>query len=207
MKILIATRNPGKRREYRALLGGGLANRIPIEWVMLNDIGITTDVEETSSTFEENARLKAESYARESGLLTLADDSGLEVQALNGAPGVQSARYGGPRATDADRYRRLLRALEHVPTGQRGARFVCVVAVCTPGGELHTAEGECRGNITYQPRGSHGFGYDPIFYIPDLGMTMAEVEPDLKNQISHRARALEAIKPTLIDLIAQVNKS
>ncbi len=201
MKILIATRNPGKLNEYRDLLADISVGAESLEWVLLTDIGIETDVEETGQTFEENARLKATTYARESGLLTLADDSGLEVDALDGAPGVQSARYAGPGAGDADRYQKLLRKLEGVPLEARTARFRCVVAVSTPGGDVYTASGDCPGQIAFEPRGSFGFGYDPVFYMPERGQTMAETAPEIKNQISHRARALEAIKPTLADLI------
>lgn len=195
-KILVATRNPGKLREYVDLLVGLL-----VEWVSLSDVGIEMDVDETGATFEENARLKATTYAQESGLLALADDSGLEVDALDGAPGVYSSRYAGPGTGDSDRYRLLLRNLEGVPGERRTARFRCVVAVCTPDGELHTAEGTCEGRITHTPRGEHGFGYDPVFYVIERGATMAELEPEIKNRISHRARALEAIRPTLQALI------
>jgi XTP/dITP diphosphohydrolase len=201
VKILIATRNPGKLREYRDLLTDLSTGAESLEWVLLTDLGIETDVGETGATFEENARLKAAAYAQESGLLTLADDSGLEVDALNGAPGVRSARYAGPGASDGDRYQKLLRELEGVPPEARTARFRCVVAVSTPDGEIHTASGDCPGQIAFEPRGSFGFGYDPVFYMPDRSLTMAELPPEIKNQISHRARALEAIRPTLADLI------
>jgi XTP/dITP diphosphohydrolase len=203
VKILIATRNPGKLREYRDLLADLSTGTESLEWVLLTDIGIETDVEETGQTFEENARLKAAAYSQMSGLLTLADDSGLEVDALDGAPGIKSARYAGPGASDGDRYRKLLHELEGIPLEARTARFRCVVAVSTPEGEIHTASGDCPGQIAFEPRGSFGFGYDPVFYMPDRGLTMAELPPEIKNQISHRARALEAIKPTLSDLISR----
>ncbi|GAB4467780.1 MAG: RdgB/HAM1 family non-canonical purine NTP pyrophosphatase [Anaerolineae bacterium] len=198
MKILVATHNPGKRREYAALLAD-----MDAEFLTLDDVGIDTDIEETGASLEENARLKAVGYARLSGLLTLADDSGLEVDALNGRPGVHSARYAGPGAGDADRYRKLLGEMSEVPDAARTARFRCVVALCTPEGEVYTADGVCEGDIGYEPRGEHGFGYDPVFVVAGQGgKTMAELPPDLKNRISHRAHALEAIKPTLARLIA-----
>ncbi len=203
MKILIATHNPGKLKEYRDLLADLSIGTESLEWVLLPDLGIETDVEETGTTFEENARLKAAAYSRMSGLLTLADDSGLEVDALGGAPGVRSARYAGPGASDGDRCRKLLHEMEGVPLEARAARFRCVVAVSTPDGEIHTASGDCPGQIAFGPHGSFGFGYDPVFYMPDRGLTMAEVPPEIKNQISHRARALEAIRPVLADLISR----
>lgn len=205
MEILIATRNAGKLREYEEMLGELSVNGERVRLVMLDDLGIEMEVEETGETFEQNAVLKATVYARESGLLTLADDSGLEVEALGGAPGVQSARYAGPEATDADRYRKLLREMEGLPPEDRAARFVCVVAVCTPEGDVFTAEGEVKGRIAFEPRGTQGFGYDPVFHVPGLRMTMAQAEPDIKNQISHRAEALKAIRPTLEELLAPAN--
>lgn len=200
VKLLVATNNPGKVREYAELLAGLPG---PISFTLPAQEGLTLEVEETGDTFEENARLKAQAFARASGLLTLADDSGLEVDALGGAPGVRSARYAGPGASDVDRYRKLLRALEGVPQGQRSARFHCVVAVGLPGGELYTAEGLCEGEIGFSPKGDHGFGYDPVFIVEGYqGQTMAELPPHVKNQISHRARALHAIQPVLAQLIA-----
>ena len=206
MRILIATRNGGKLREYVEMLGDLAVNGEPVELVMLGDLGIETEVEETGDTFEENAILKARAYAAESGLLTLADDSGLAVDALGGAPGVHSARYAGPDATDEDRYRKLLRQMESLPPEDRAARFVCVVAVCTPDGPVHTAEGDVKGRIAFEPRGSQGFGYDPVFYIPGLRMTMAQAGPEIKNRISHRAVALQNIKPALVRLIDEAGQ-
>ncbi len=196
MKILIATRNPGKLREFAALLAD-----LPVEWLTLDDAGITAEVEERGATFEENARLKAAGYARESGLWTLAEDSGLEVDALNGEPGVFSARYGGPGLDDTDRYRLLLRNLEDVPTEERTARYRSVIAVATPQGEIVTADGVREGLIAHEPRGSHGFGYDPIFWLPGYRMTMAELAPEAKNEISHRALSVKAIRPKLEEMI------
>jgi len=201
MKILVATHNKGKLREYADLLAD-----LPIEWVTLADVGIATDVEETGATIEENARLKAAAYARESGLLTLADDSGLEVDALDGAPGVYAARYAGPDANDSDRYQLLLKNLDGVPTEERRARFRCVVAVAQPDGAMITGEGIREGLIAHEPRGSNGFGYDPIFYMPGYRATMAELEPVIKNRISHRALAVQAIRPELEKLIRAKGK-
>ena len=196
--LLVATHNRGKVREYAQLL-----KDLPVHLTFLDEVGITQEVPETGSTFEENAVLKARAYARESGLLTLADDSGLEVDALGGAPGVHSARYAGPNATDADRIHKLLKALAGVPPEQRNARFRCVIAVATPEGEVITAEGIVEGRITDVPRGTYGFGYDPVFYLPELGKTMAELPPEEKNRLSHRARAAQAIKPHLRALLSR----
>jgi XTP/dITP diphosphohydrolase len=198
-KLLIATNNPGKVREYQDLLEG-LA--LPVAITYPAHEGLFLDVEESGDTFSENARLKAIGYARSSGLLTLADDSGLEVDALGGAPGVRSARYAGPDATDVDRYRKLLAALEGVPGSQRSARFRCVIAIATVQGPVLTAEGTCEGRIGLVPRGEHGFGYDPVFVVADQGgQTMAELDPAIKNRISHRARALMAAAPLLTRLL------
>jgi len=199
VKLLVGTNNRGKVREYEELLV-----RLPeaVEITFPARECLTLEVEEPAETFEENARIKALAYARASGLVSLADDSGLEVDALGGGPGVHSARYAGPGASDIDRYRMLLDALSNVPTGRRTARFRCVVALALPDGTVHTAEGTCEGEIGFDPRGEHGFGYDPVFVVRGQGgRTMAELAPDLKNQISHRARALAAIQPVLRRLI------
>ena len=192
LKLLIATRNQGKLREYGALL-----TSLGLELVDLTEAGVALEVEETGSTFEENAVLKAQAYAQASGLLTLADDSGLEVDALRGEPGVRSARYDGHGGTDEDRYRLLLRHLEGVPEQQRTARFHCVIAIAVPAGQVHTAEGTCEGRIAFQPRGSHGFGYDPVFFVPRHGHTMAQLPPQVKNRTSHRARAAQGAREIL----------
>ena len=184
MKLLIATRNAGKKAEYAHILAG-----LGIELLTLSDLGITQEVEETGETFVENALLKARTYAALTHLLTLADDSGLEVDALGGAPGVRSARYAGENAGDEDRYRLLLRRLEGVPEKARAARFRCVIALVWPDGREKVVEGSCEGRITREPRGEHGFGYDPVFFVPELGCTMAELPLEAKNRISHRARA------------------
>ena len=192
MKLLVATHSQGKRREYEALLGG-----LGLELVDLTEAGIASAVEERGTTFEENAVLKARAYAQASGLLTLADDSGLEVDVLGGEPGVRSARYNGHGSSDEDRYRLLLCHLRGVPEQERRARFRCVIAIATPEGEVYTAEGSCEGRIASQPRGSHGFGYDPVFFLPEYGCTMAQLSPEVKNRISHRARAAEGARKTL----------
>lgn len=192
-RLLIATNNRGKVREYQELLAG-----LPLEITFPAEEGYWLEVEESGETFEENACLKARAFARHSGLLTLADDSGLEVDALGGAPGVYSARYAGPGASDADRYRKLLADLAEVPEDQRSARFRCVIAVARPDGRVETAAGACEGQIGFEPRGDYGFGYDPVFIVAGQGgKTMAELAPDVKNRISHRARAVDAVRPIL----------
>ena len=196
IKLLVATNNLGKVREYEALL-----KELPLTLTYPAQESIDIEVEETDSTFAENARLKAMAYARASGLLTLADDSGLEVDALGGEPGTRSARYAGQGASDEDRYRLLLSKLEEVPWERRTARFRCVIAVATPQGEVRTAEGICEGAIAFEPRGEYGFGYDPVFYMPEHGQTMAELEPDIKNRISHRAQAAEGARRILQELL------
>ena len=201
MKLLIATNNPGKVREYEELL-----ETLPaaVEITYPAQQGLALEVEESGETFEENARLKALAFAQASGLLTLADDSGLEVDALDGAPGVRSARYAGPDANDVDRYRKLLGALAGVPADRRSARFRCVVALAQPDGTIHTADGTCEGEIGHEPRGTHGFGYDPVFVVDGYGgRTMAELAPEIKNRISHRGRALAAIRPRLEQLVSR----
>lgn len=197
-KLLIATNNPGKVKEYAALLDG-----LPVALTSPPGEGLSLAVAESGATFAQNAILKARTYAEASGLLTLADDSGLEVDALGGAPGIRSARYAGQGASDEDRYRLLLRNLAGVPQEKRTVRFRCAVAIATPEGEVHTAEGCCEGVIGFEPRGTHGFGYDPVFYLPDRGQTMAELPPTIKNRISHRARALQAALPVLRRLLVK----
>ena len=192
-KLLIATTNRGKALEYKALLSG-----IPYEIVTMPEQGLYLEVEETGATFEENARLKALALATESGLLSLADDSGLEVDALGGKPGVHSSRYAGEGASDEDRYRLLLDKLRDVPDGRRAARFRCVIAIAAPGGQVELYSGECPGVITKEPRGSNGFGYDPVFYLPELRKTMAELSPEEKNRISHRSQAAEKAREALL---------
>lgn len=197
-KLLVATHNQGKVREYRELLAG-----LPLEVTYLDAEGIALEVAETGQTFAENAQLKATTYARVSGLWTWADDSGLEVDALGGAPGVLSARYAGEGASDADRYRKLLDALIGVPWARRTARFRCVVALTTPGGEIRASDGACAGIITFGPAGSNGFGYDPVFYLPDRGQTMAQLPTEVKNEISHRGRAARAAQAQLAVMLQE----
>jgi XTP/dITP diphosphohydrolase len=194
-KLLIATHNRGKLREYADLLAG-----LPLALVTPDELGLDLDVVESGATYADNARLKATAYAQASGLLTLADDSGLEVDALGGAPGVRSARY--TLGDDADRVQALLRALAEagVPEESLAARFRCVIALAAPDGRSWISEGECAGRIIDTPRGSGGFGYDPVFYIPSHGCTMAELPPEEKNRVSHRARAAQALRPILARL-------
>ncbi|MER2598197.1 MAG: RdgB/HAM1 family non-canonical purine NTP pyrophosphatase [Caldilineales bacterium] len=195
IKLLVATHNQGKVQEYRALLAD-----LPIEVTYLDAEGITFDVEETGVTFEQNALLKARAYAAHSGLLVWADDSGLEVDALDGAPGVFSARYGAPAArSDGDRYRLLLQQLAPTAENERTARFRCVVALAWPDGRTATTQGACEGRIAAAPRGEHGFGYDPVFLVADFDyrLTMAELPAEIKNRISHRSRAAAAARMVL----------
>jgi len=192
LRLLVATANKGKVAEYRALLDG-----LECELLSLRDAGIVGDVPETGETYEENARIKAATCAAASGLLTLADDSGLEVDALNGEPGIRSARYAGDDATDAQRVEYLLKRLQGVPPQRRGARFVCVIAIATPEGDVTFCRGECPGSIVTEPRGDKGFGYDPVFLLADLGLTMAQLPPEVKNRLSHRGRAAAAARRVL----------
>jgi XTP/dITP diphosphohydrolase len=192
VKLLIATNNPGKVKEYKELLAG-----LPLELTYPAQEGLDIEVAETGESFAENARLKATAYARASGLLTLADDSGLEVDALGGEPGIRSARYAGSGASDEDRYQLLLEKLRGVPWEERIARFRCVIAVATPGGQVHIAEGSCEGIIAFEPKGEHGFGYDPVFHFQEYGKTMAELPLETKNKISHRAKAAQRAREIL----------
>jgi len=197
-KLLIASTNRGKLREFQEILAGE-----PYDLFLPADLGFALTVEETGLTYRENAALKARAFAQASGLITLSDDSGLEVQALGGAPGLHSARYAPQTgATDADRRAYLLENLRGKPRPWL-ARFVCTVAIATPQGEIFFTEGECPGEIIPEERGTHGFGYDPIFYFPERGMTMAELPPEEKNRISHRARAVRAAVPILRQLLAK----
>jgi len=191
-KLLLATSNQAKVREYRSLL-----QSLPWELVTPVEQGITTRVSEVGDSLEENARLKATLLAAESQLLALADDSGLEVDALGGEPGRLSARYAGEGASDRDRVSYLLSRLEDVPWQKRSARFRCVIAIATPDGEVEFCSGECRGVITFEPRGEQGFGYDPIFYLPELDKTMAELPLEVKNQVSHRGQAARKVYQVL----------
>ncbi|HEY8445799.1 MAG TPA: RdgB/HAM1 family non-canonical purine NTP pyrophosphatase [Thermomicrobiales bacterium] len=188
-ELVVATSNPGKLAEFRRLLPAS------VMLLSLTDLGIESPPE-TGETFAENARLKAIAAAQQSGRLAIADDSGLEVDALGGAPGVRSARYAGEPANEAANRARLLAELQGVPPEQRTARFRCVVALAAPTGLIGEAEGTCEGAISEAEAGTHGFGYDPLFLLPD-GRTMAQLLPHEKDAISHRARAYAAILPTL----------
>lgn len=189
-RLLLATNNQGKARELKILL-----RELPLALVLPGELGITAGVEETGKSFEENARLKATVLAKESRLLALADDSGLEVDFLGGEPGPLSARYAGEGATDKERVEFLLAKLKGVPREKRTARFRCVIAIATPEGGVELCSGECLGLITFEPKGERGFGYDPVFYFPELGKTMAELPLEVKNKVSHRGvAAREAAK-------------
>jgi len=198
-KLLLATTNQGKTREYRRLLKG-----IPFDLVTPSDEGIDMAVEERNTSFEDNAELKATSYASSSHLIALADDSGLEVDALGGEPGIRSARFAGDEASDKDRVEHLLAKLKEIPWEQRTARFRCVIAIALPEGATNLCHGECRGILAFEPKGENGFGYDPIFYLPEFDKTMAELSSDIKNQISHRARAAQKAYRVLEQLAEKV---
>jgi XTP/dITP diphosphohydrolase len=195
--LVIATSNRGKFNEIAALLEG-----VDILIVPLDRVGPVAVPPEGGDSFQENARLKAVAVASATGCLTLADDSGLEVDALGGRPGVFSARFGGSGKTDAERNRLLLERLEGVPPARRVARFRCAVAVADPTGSVRLTEGVCEGRIALTPRGDRGFGYDPIFEIPSLGRTMAEVGSDVKNRLSHRAQAVRSARGILEQLLS-----
>ena len=190
MKLVLASKNEKKLKEMNEILSG-----MEVEVCLQADVGIDVDVEETGTTFEENSMLKAKAVMEASGLPAIADDSGLCVDALNGAPGVYSARYGGEGLDDAGRYRLLLASM---PAGQpRTAKFVSVITCCFPDGGVLTARGECPGTIAFAPMGEGGFGYDPVFFLPKLKKTFAQLSAEEKNAISHRGRALEAFQAKL----------
>lgn len=186
MRLVLASKNPHKLGEMQTILG-----ELGLEVVLESDVGVDVEVEETGTTFEENALLKARAVMEVSGMAAIADDSGLMVDALDGAPGVYSARYGG---LDSDRARTelLLHNLRDVPQQQRTARFVSAIACALPDGRVVTARGTCEGSILFETRGENGFGYDPVFYVPQLGMTFAQADGDAKNAVSHRGNALKA---------------
>jgi XTP/dITP diphosphohydrolase len=194
-KLLLATSNPGKIREYRFLLDSP-----GYKITTLAEEGIAKVVTESGNNYEQNARLKAISYAKLSQLTALADDSGLEVDALNGEPGVKSARFAGEAANDAERVSFLLAKLNGVPWEQRTACFKCVIAIASPEGRVELCYGECHGIIALEAKGENGFGYDPIFFLPEMGKTMAELPFEMKNQISHRARASQKARQVLQQL-------
>ncbi len=201
--ILVATTNPGKVRELRAMLDAD------VEWKTLADFPDLDEVEEDGATFAENARKKATEYARATGLWTLADDSGLVVDALDGAPGVKSARFSGDIPPGADRREidrrniaRLLELLDGIPAEKRTARFICHLCLTRPERVLIETDGKVEGRIIEEPIGTNGFGYDPVFFLPDLGKTVAQLPDDQKNAISHRGNAIAEFKPLLNRLLA-----
>ena len=189
MKLVLASKNAKKLVEMQNIL-----SHLGVEVCLQSDVGVDVDVEETGTTFEENSLLKAKAVMEASGLPAIADDSGLCVDALNGAPGVYSARYGGEGLDDVGRYRLLLENMRGMP---RAAKFVSVITCCFPNGDVLTSRGECPGTIAFAPQGEGGFGYDPIFFVPHLKKTFAQLTAEEKNAISHRGKALEAFKVEL----------
>ena len=188
MEVIVATRNKGKIREIREALKG-LGLRI----YPLSNFPNVPEVEEDGKSFTENALKKARFYSKHFGKLTIADDSGLEVDSLKGQPGVHSARYAGERASGQENNQKLLREMQDVPISKRGARFKCIIAVVSPDGREAFAEGACKGRIGFKEKGKKGFGYDPLFILPNDGKTMAELSLEAKNRISHRGKALRKI--------------
>lgn len=190
MKLVLASKNQKKLAEMSEIL-----RHLGVEVILQSEAGVDVDVEETGTTFEENSLLKARAVMEASGMAAIADDSGLCVDALNGAPGVYSARYGGPELDDVGRYRLLLENMR----GQmpRTARFVSVITCCFPNGDVLTARGECEGTVAFAPQGEGGFGYDPVFFLPGLRKTFAQLTPEEKNAVSHRGKALEQFQKTL----------
>jgi len=191
-KVIVATKNRGKLEEIAQLLSG-----LPYEVFSMTDAGVDGDIAENGSTFAENALIKARTVWNVTGETVMADDSGLEVDHLNGAPGILSARYAGENAKDEDKYRKLLKELSGVPADQRSARFVCAIALILPDGREIVVRGTCEGYILEEMRGKNGFGYDPLFYVPALNKTFAELTEEEKMKISHRGRALEELEKVL----------
>jgi XTP/dITP diphosphohydrolase len=199
-KILVASTNPGKLKELREMLSGD------IEWVSLSDFSDVGEIEEDGKTFAENARKKAMGYAKATGLWTLADDSGLVIDALNGQPGVKSARFSGDKGTnrgllDHKNMAKVLKLLQGAPKDKRKARFVCRLCLASPEKILIETEGKMEGVITTEEEGENGFGYDPIFFVPQLNKTVAQMASEEKNAISHRGKALRKLKPLLEQLL------
>ena len=202
-RILVATTNPGKLAEIRQMLGGD------VQWVGLADFPKIAEIEEDGATFAENARKKAFGYAKATGLWTIADDSGLVIDALGGKPGVESARFSkakdkNRKVVDCKNIAKVLELLKCVPKEKRVARFVCCLCLASPGGVLIETEGTLEGFITEEEIGENGFGYDPIFFVPSLGKTVAQLTVDEKNAISHRGNALRKLKPILVELLKGV---
>jgi len=202
IKLIAATKNRGKLEEIKHLLA-----QLPVEIVSMTEAGISDDIEENGSTFEENALIKARAIWKVTGNMVLADDSGLEVDFLGGAPGIYSARYAGEGATDKDRNKKLLDEMKEVPWDKRTARFVCAAVVVFPDGSHITARGTCEGFIAFEPAGGNGFGYDPLFYVPAYKKTIAQMDADLKNSISHRGNAFRKLKELLSERLADCNGS
>lgn len=193
MKAVLASKNAHKLKEIAKI-----TEQFGMELVLQSDLGLDLDPEENGATFEENSLIKAKAVMEAAGMTAIADDSGLMVDALGGAPGVYSARYGGDSCkNDTERYELLLRNLEEVPDAERTARFVSVITLISPDGTTVVARGECPGRILREARGENGFGYDPVFFVEEDGMTMAEMSAERKNEISHRARALQALAEKL----------
>ena len=199
MKVVLASKNQHKLVEMRDILSAQ-----GVEVVLESDVGVDVDVEETGTTFEENSLLKAKAVMEASGLPAIADDSGLAVDALGGAPGVYSARYGGEELDDAGRYRLLLKNMR----GQldRRCKFVSVITLCMPNGDVISARGECPGTLAYAPQGENGFGYDPVFFVPGKKKTFAQLTAEEKNAISHRGNALKLFQQKLADYLSSRNK-
>ena len=188
-KVLLATRNRGKVREIRKVLKG-----LGIRIQSLHDLPGAPEINEDGNSFSENALKKARFYAALSGMLTISDDSGVEVDALKGQPGIYSARYAGEGASDQDNIQKLLKEMEGIPTSKRGARFKCSIAIVSPDGTEAVAEGSCKGKIGFREVGKRGFGYDPLFILPQYGKTMAQFTLEEKNRISHRGKALRKLR-------------
>ena len=202
MRAVLASKNAHKLEEISKIV-----EQFDLQLVLQSELGIDVDVEETGTTFEENSMLKARAVMEKSGLPAIADDSGLMVEALDGVPGIYSARFGGDRCrSDRERYEYLLSLLETVPEERRTARFVSVITLLYPDGTAVVARGECPGVILRGPRGENGFGYDPVFFVEEDGKTMAEMAPERKNEISHRARALQALAAKLKEAEGHADK-
>jgi XTP/dITP diphosphohydrolase len=204
IELLVATTNPGKFAEVEAYL-----SQLPLQVISLQSFDQYPEVIEDGATFEQNAEKKARALAQASGLLTLADDSGLEVDALDGAPGIYSARYAGPAADDRKNNEKLLAAMRAVPEARRTARFICALALCDPrkgAMTVWTMRESCEGRIAFEPRGMNGFGYDPLFFYPSFGRTFGEIDRQTKVAVSHRGKALKKLAellPTVVDLGAK----
>ncbi|QNU68274.1 XTP/dITP diphosphatase [Ruminiclostridium herbifermentans] len=198
--LVVATKNQGKISEIKKVLAD-----MSFEVVSIGDIGIDIDVEEDGTTFEENSMKKAQEICKISNKIVIADDSGLEVDFLDGAPGIYSARFGDPEATDDDKNQKLLGMLEGVPFEKRTARFVCAIAVVFPDGKAFVVRDTCEGFIDFECKGNNGFGYDPIFYVPEYDKTMAQLDTDIKNKISHRAKALNKMAEKIKEYLPDTN--